>query len=175
MLAFGSADHHIHYYDIRDTRQPVSIVRGHAKAVSYVKWVDSTHVVSASTDCTLRLWDMAKTRDTVKVYEEDTHDSSTRVYSGHVNEKNFVGLGVNSTGDFIACGSEENKVYVYFKHLESPFAQLGFGNPIDIVTGLPSDSPDPSQFVSSVCWMRKQESVLVAANSQGRVKVCELD
>ena len=33
---------------------------------------------------------------------------------------------------------------------------------------------DPSQFVSSLCWKRKDPNVLLAANSQGRIKVLEM-
>lgn len=36
-----------------------------------------------------------------------------RTFRGHTNEKNFVGLTVNS--GYIACGSESNEVYVYHK------------------------------------------------------------
>lgn len=36
-----------------------------------------------------------------------------RTFRGHTNEKNFVGLSVNS--EYIACGSETNEVFVYHK------------------------------------------------------------
>lgn len=36
-----------------------------------------------------------------------------RTFRGHTNEKNFVGLTVNS--EYIACGSETNEVFVYHK------------------------------------------------------------
>lgn len=39
--------------------------------------------------------------------------SQVRTFKGHTNEKNFVGLTVNS--EYIACGSESNEVYVYHK------------------------------------------------------------
>jgi hypothetical protein len=39
--------------------------------------------------------------------------SQLRTYKGHVNEKNFVGLSVNS--EYIACGSETNEAFVYHK------------------------------------------------------------
>lgn len=71
------------------------VCAGHGKAVSYVKYMDSQSLVSASTDSTLRLWDVPSQR-------------LTRVYRSHVNEKNFVGLSVE--GDFIACGSETGEV-----------------------------------------------------------------
>ena len=34
-------------------------------------------------------------------------------FTGHQNEKNFVGLATD--GDYIACGSEDNSLYVYYK------------------------------------------------------------
>lgn len=36
-----------------------------------------------------------------------------RTYRGHTNEKNFVGLSVNS--EYLACGSETNEVFAYHK------------------------------------------------------------
>lgn len=68
---------------------------GHRKAVSYVRWLSDGEVVSASTDSTLRLWDLHAARE-------------SRTFRGHVNEKNFVGLAADS--EFIACGSETNEV-----------------------------------------------------------------
>ena len=68
---------------------------GHRKAVAYVRYLNDEEVVSASTDSTLRLWNMNKPQ-------------AVRVYEGHVNEKNFVGLCAD--GEFIACGSELNEV-----------------------------------------------------------------
>ena len=68
---------------------------GHRKAVSYVRWLGDGEVVSASTDSTLRLWDAR------------TLGAQRAPLPGHANEKNFVGLGVDS--EFIACGSETNE------------------------------------------------------------------
>lgn len=70
---------------------------GHRKAVAYVRYLNDEEVVSASTDSTLRLWNVNKPH-------------AVRVYEGHVNEKNFVGLCAD--GEFIACGSELNEVCV---------------------------------------------------------------
>lgn len=39
--------------------------------------------------------------------------SQLRTFRGHTNEKNFVGLTVNS--EYLACGSETNEVFVYHK------------------------------------------------------------
>lgn len=57
-LQVGSADHHIHYYDLRKVSQPLYIFSGHRKAVSYVKFLSNDELASASTDSTLRLWDV---------------------------------------------------------------------------------------------------------------------
>lgn len=57
-LQVGSADHHIHYYDLRNISQPLHIFSGHRKAVSYVKFLSNNELASASTDSTLRLWDV---------------------------------------------------------------------------------------------------------------------
>lgn len=54
----GSADHNIHYFDLRNTSTPVHVFRGHKKAVSYVKFLSNNELASASTDSTLRLWDV---------------------------------------------------------------------------------------------------------------------
>ncbi|KAK4398904.1 E3 ubiquitin-protein ligase COP1 [Sesamum angolense] len=96
----GSADHHIHYYDLRKISQPLHIFSGHRKAVSYVKFVSNSELASASTDSTLRLWDVKA-------------NVQPRMFRGHKNEKNFVGLTANS--EYIACGSETNEVFVYHK------------------------------------------------------------
>ena len=34
-------------------------------------------------------------------------------FTGHQNEKNFVGLATD--GEYIACGSENNSLYLYYK------------------------------------------------------------
>jgi E3 ubiquitin-protein ligase RFWD2 len=57
-LAFGSADHCVHYYDLRNTKSALNVFRGHKKAVSYVKFLNSESLVSASTDSQLKLWNV---------------------------------------------------------------------------------------------------------------------
>ncbi|KAI3818890.1 hypothetical protein L1987_12711 [Smallanthus sonchifolius] len=57
-VAVGSADHHIHYYDLRNVSQPLHIFSGRRKAVSYIKFLSNHELASASTNSTLRLWDV---------------------------------------------------------------------------------------------------------------------
>ncbi|KAL8264384.1 hypothetical protein R6Q59_022514 [Mikania micrantha] len=87
-LAFGSADHRIYYYDLRNLSRPVCMFVGHEKTVSYVKFVNSTTLVSSSTDNTLKLWDLSECSFHVV-------DCPVQSFTGHTNVKNFVGLSVS--------------------------------------------------------------------------------
>uniref|UniRef100_UPI00358F7B84 E3 ubiquitin-protein ligase COP1 isoform X1 n=2 Tax=Myxine glutinosa TaxID=7769 RepID=UPI00358F7B84 len=160
-LAFGCADHCVHYYDLRNTKQPVMVFKGHRKAVSYAKFVCGEEIVSASTDSQLKLWNVNKPH-------------CLRSFKGHINEKNFVGLASN--GDYIACGSENNSLYVYYKGLSKMLLTYKFDT-VKSVLEKDKKEDDGSEFVSAVCWRvlpDGESNVLVAANSQGTIKVLEL-
>ena len=92
-MAFGSADHYIHYYDLRNPKIPIFTFKGHKKAASYVRFLNSNQFISASTDCSLKSWLIQESID------KDTSEI-VQTYTGHVNEKNFVGLSINSTSNF---------------------------------------------------------------------------
>lgn len=151
-LAFGSADHKVYYYDLRNPKIPLSTMIGHSKTVSYVKFVDSSTLVSSSTDNTLKLWDLSMSASGV-------NETPLHSFAGHTNLKNFVGLSVSD--GYIATGSETNEVFVYHKAFPMPVMSYMFSN-TDSTSGLEVD--DASQFISSICW-RGQSSTLVAANS----------
>ncbi|KAJ4981699.1 hypothetical protein NE237_032536 [Protea cynaroides] len=150
-VAVGSADHHIHYYDLRNYSHPLHVFSGHRKAVSYVKFLSNNELASASTDSTLRLWDVKE-------------NLPVRTFRGHSNEKNFVGLTVNS--EYIACGSETNDVFVYHKAISKPAAWHRFGSS-DLDD---TDDDAGSYFISAVCW-KSDSATMLAANSQGTIKV----
>ncbi|XP_047950578.1 protein SPA1-RELATED 4-like isoform X1 [Salvia hispanica] len=160
-LAFGSADHKIYYYDLRTSKMPLCTLVGHKKTVSYVKFIDSTTLVSASTDNTLKLWDLSMCTSRVL-------DCPLQSFTGHLNVKNFVGLSV--ADGYIATGSETNEVFVYHKALPMPALSFKF-NSTDPLSG--DEVDDTAQFISSVCW-RGQSSTLVAANSMGNIKLLEM-
>lgn len=155
-LAFGSADHDVHYYDLRNMTKALCVFKGHKKAVSYVKFLNTEEIISASTDSQLKLWNV------------NAPPYSLRSFVGHINEKNFVGLATD--GDYIACGSEDNSLYIYYKGLSK---QL-FSFKIDGDKLTDSErANDLNEFVSAVCW-RKNCNVVLAANSRGLIKVLEL-
>ena len=79
-LAFGSADHQIYYYDLRNLKVPLCAMVGHDKTVSYIKFVDTMSLVSASTDNTLKLWDLSMCASRVI-------DSPIQSFTGHKNVK----------------------------------------------------------------------------------------
>ncbi|KAL4011662.1 hypothetical protein IC575_028723 [Cucumis melo] len=152
-VAVGSADHNIHYYDLRNISQPLHVFNGHKKAVSYVKFLSNNELASASTDSTLRLWDVKE-------------NLPLCVYRGHTNEKNFVGLTVNS--EYIACGSETNEVFIYHKAISKPMAWHRFSSDLE-----DNDEDAGSYFISAVCWKSDSPTILTA-NSQGTIKVLVL-
>ncbi|XVF70197.1 hypothetical protein PTKIN_Ptkin11bG0141900 [Pterospermum kingtungense] len=155
-LAFGSADHKIYYYDLRNSRMPLCTLVGHNKTVSNIKFVDTSTLVSASTDNSLKLWDLS------------TDNTPLQSFTGHMNVKNFVGLSVSD--GYIATGSETNEVFIYHKAFPMPALTFKFNN-MDPLSGHEVD--DAPQFISSVCW-RGQSSTLVAANSTGNIKILEM-
>lgn len=177
-LAVGSADHIVYLYDLRRPATPLASFAGHRKAVSYVRWAGENEIASASTDSTLRLWDAAGAAAT------GVGGEAVRIYEGHANEKNFVGLAVE--GEFLACGSETNEAFVYFKPLSKPVARLGFGDGVPFGGGGASGGSgvgeggeagggggEDKTFVSAVCWRPGGQELLVA-DSQGTVRVLQL-
>lgn len=141
------------------------IFEGHKKAVSYVKFLNANEIVSAGTDGQLKLWDISK----------GSSNACSRTFYGHINEKNFVGLATN--GDYIACGSEDNSLTVYFKDVSKKLFSYKFGSH-DAEMGLssnyePVNLSDGNEFVSAVCW-RKTNDVIMAGNSKGIIKILEL-
>ncbi|EPS61429.1 hypothetical protein M569_13368, partial [Genlisea aurea] len=157
-VAFGSADHKIYYYDLRNQRLPLYCLAGHGKTVSYVKFLDNATLVSASTDNKVKLWDLSTCASRVV-------DSPVQTYTGHLNVKNFVGLSVSD--GYIATGSETNEVFVYHKAFPMPALSLKFTDA--------NSSDESNPFISSVCWRRRgQSSILVAANSMGHIKLLEM-
>ncbi|KAF3638258.1 hypothetical protein FXO37_24486 [Capsicum annuum] len=153
LLAFGSADYKIYCYDLRHTRIPWCTLSGHEKAVSYVTFLDYGTMVSASTDNTLKLWDLTRTS-----LEGLSSNACSLTFKGHTNEKNFVGLSV--LDGYIACGSESNEVYAYHRSLPMPITSYKFGS-VDSSSG--NEGDDSNVFLACL------ESLLVNTNGDEAV------
>lgn len=152
-IAVGAADHVVYVYDLRKYDACLKTFSGHKKAVSYVRWSGTHEIISASTDSTLRLWNTE-----ARVSKEE------RLYRGHLNEKNFVGLAVRD--DFIACGSETHEVCMYYKPLSKPITRIA----------LPYTGADIREkpFISAVSWHPTRKELL-AATSQGSAFILSLE
>ncbi|XP_051119184.1 protein SPA1-RELATED 2 [Andrographis paniculata] len=178
LLAFSSADYRTYCYDVRKVSVPWCVLGGHKKAVSFAKFLDSGSIVSASTDNTLKVWDLKRTSS-----NSVSRDACVLTLRGHTNEKNFVGLSVAADG-YITCGSETNEVYAYYRSLPMPISAHKFGSvdPItgkereresDVQQGGGEDESGGGQFISSVCW-RHKSNMVVAANSSGCIKLLQM-
>lgn len=112
LLAVGTSACKALLYDLRAPAAPLAVMACHSKAVSYVRHASSTELVTASTDSTLRLWDLVQHAGGGA--QQGGQPTCTTTYQGHTNERNFVGMSVSHSG-YIACGSETNTVYCYYK------------------------------------------------------------
>ena len=146
-LCVACADKSVRLYDIRNLHKPVIQFNEsqHAKAVSYVS-LSGEHIVSSGIDSSVRVW--------------SEYGELVREYSSHKNHRHFTGL--SSTSELISVGSEDNKVFVYNKHLQSSV----------LARVLYSESPHT--FVSCVSFDLSGE-FLVAANSVGFVSLLRLE
>lgn len=52
----ASSDHNAYLYDIRASSVPLTVLKGHSKAVSYVRFFGADRLATASTDGTLACW-----------------------------------------------------------------------------------------------------------------------
>ena len=113
-LAFCCADKKVFYWDLRKTSEPLlTFNTEHSKSVSYVRFLNEHELVTASTDNQIKLWNT-------------NYRSSLRSFSGHVNEKRFIGLSTHD--DYFCCGSEDNSVYVYYKGVERKILSFSFNS-----------------------------------------------
>ncbi|KAJ9537491.1 hypothetical protein OSB04_030224 [Centaurea solstitialis] len=203
-LAFGSADHHVYYYDLRNLRAPICTLAGHKKTVSYVKFLDSTTLVSSSTDNTMKLWDLSDCTSRVP-------DCPIQTFTGHVNVKNFVGLSVSE--GYIATGSETNEGKILV-HKTILYATIYPGSALTVVRDddphlsgktlilafsltqvviyhkafpmpalsyrfsttdpISGNEVDDTEQFVSSMCWRDRSSTLIAANSLGNIKILEM-
>ncbi len=116
-------------FDLRSPGKPLSTIAGHQRAVSYVRHMGPSDLVSASTDNSIKMWDLSPTttgdaadgrdanggRQTPSASATGKHRPGLRgdprlamTYGGHVNERNFVGLSVTTSGEGRFVGESNN-------------------------------------------------------------------
>ena len=149
-IAVGCSDHQAYVYDLRQANQPVVTLSGHKRAISYAAYSKDSELLTASTDNTLRIWNVQS-------------GESKRVLSGHVNQKHFVGLALKD--DWVAVGSETNELFVYNKALDSPIHRYSFGE---------TEGQNSHHFISATCWKPRSEMIL-CASSDGNLRVLSLE
>nr|GLL27618.1 protein SPA1-RELATED 2 [Ipomoea trifida] len=119
-LSYSSADYRTYCYDLRNVSTPWRILVGHEKAVSYAKFLDAETLISASTDNTLKIWDLNKTSSNAL-----STDSCILTLRGHTNEK----------------------VFAYYKSQPMPITSYKFGS-IDPISGKETDDDVGQQLLS---------------------------
>ncbi|GMR32597.1 hypothetical protein PMAYCL1PPCAC_02792 [Pristionchus mayeri] len=157
-LAVGVSDATVNIYDIRFTKPQFLQLRGHKKAVSYVRYMDGGpdkhNLISAAIDSSIQLWNLDK--ETWKC---------ERTFKGHLNEKNFVGLATN--GEHFVTGSEGNDIVLYHQFFSNPMATTNFLKTIEFSDF--DEQHDRNDFVSCLKW-KKGTNIFVAGNNQGQIQ-----
>eukprot|EP00775_Hariotina_reticulata_P011180 gene11180-11330_t len=80
LLGLAAADHRVHLYDLRRLATPLLTLSGHRRAVSYAKFFGPGQLPTGA--------------------------QPRKLFKGHKNEKNFVGLAVLPSAGLMAVGSE---------------------------------------------------------------------
>ncbi len=200
LVAAGCANHRVYMYDLRKASTPAAVISGPNRAVSYVRFMGPNSLVAASTDNAIRVWDV---EEALQAGSGGPSAGGVAlpprcVFSGHKNERNFVGLSATDDG-YIVTGSEDNSIHTYYKTLPFSVASYRLGdvsgkknknssNGGSSSSGSGSQQPQQTSssvgakkasggthrtFVSSVCWARGGTHCL-AANSQGVLSVLKL-
>ncbi|KAK8951207.1 WD repeat-containing protein RUP2 [Platanthera zijinensis] len=153
LIALGCADRNAYVYDLRAVGAgPVSAFGGHARTVTYVRFVGGGRMLSSGTDGAHRMWEARGERE-------------IRAYRGHKSGRSFVGMGLWRKGGLIGCGSETNEVFVY---------DLRWGEPIWVK----SFGRAGAGFASAVCWCGGRDGsgggddcMLIAGGSDGVLQI----
>lgn len=186
-MALASADHNAYVYDLRATQQPLYTLQGHQDSVSYVRFLSAGNgFITASIDGTLAHWqtDSGKHGSAQQLQQSEGSGLGASmqldpvcVFKGHSNQRNFVGLAVEPATDLIACGSEDNEVYLYHTAWADPMGHQPLhvqphkqeGPHLPGACGpVRSQAAAERSFASAVAWqpasnMRRPEEQLLAA------------
>lgn len=161
-VALACADSNLYLFDIRHSLIPAISFSHHQRAASYVRFLGSNYLVSASVDSSLQLWDLHSGRP-------------LRAFAAHRNVRNFVGLSVRQESGLLACGSETNQTYVYDRRWTVPMLShrvMHFAASPTSPSANCSGSGSEGGMVSAVCWKQDpSDCTLLVANSDGFLEI----
>lgn len=129
------------------TSQPSAITgsfdAGLGKTVAYVRFISRSELVASTVNSSLSLWSWEPM---------ERH----RTFSGHINVRNFVGM--ETSGDYIACGSETSQVHIFCKYLSHPILSH---------TLTPARMPPSSSYFTLTTAWKPNSTHVVASLSTG--------
>lgn len=175
LLALAAADARVYLFDLRQLSEPLLVLHGHRRPVSYAKFFGPGQLVSASTDGTIAAWrfsealgissnstgssgqpgmatpfasacssstaygglqqqqqeelDQQLCSSVISANDHSSLLQPWKVFKGHMNEKNFVGLSVLPTSGLMAVGSESGEVFTYHTSWSDPLASFNMREP----------------------------------------------
>eukprot|EP00892_Ulva_mutabilis_P002130 jgi/Ulvmu1/11918/UM081_0078.1 len=150
IVACGTAAHSISVFDVRNNKTPLSSVQGLGKTVAYVRFVSRSELVASSVNSSLSLWSWEPME-------------RLRTFAGHVNVRNFVGM--ETSGDYIACGSETSQVHVFCKYLSQPILSH---------TLTPARMPPSTSYFTLTTAWKPNSTYLLASLSTGSCHILSM-
>ncbi|PNH00667.1 Protein SPA1-RELATED 2, partial [Tetrabaena socialis] len=132
LLAAACSDGAAYVYDMRQLAGgPMMELRGHTRPASYCRFLGGGQLVTAATDATVALWELggaAAGNGALGAIGDGgaaaAGGAPQRVFRGHSNEKNFVGLSVRAADGLVACGSECGSAFAYHTSWAAPLAAI---------------------------------------------------
>lgn len=184
-LAVACADAHAYVYDLRQLSAPVVTLHGHSRPVSYVKFLDRSTLVTAAIDATLAAWDLSSPRSELSSSSSAgcsigrVLTTPQKVFKGHSNCKNFVGLAVRPEDQLVACGSERSEVFTYSMSWDMPVTSYDFSAASTLEGTHCTCHTAAGVFCSAVSWQPAGAApgcgpLLAAAASDGGVNILGL-